>query len=150
MKFKQKKGFLIRDFVVVGILFGLIVGLYILQVASLADNYNNTEIVSESFATHYSNLQSNLDKLDTSYRAVKGSGGLNLYGTFNIAFNSVFTVIAMVWDSVNIYTSMGASLTSDFTFLDSTVTNLVIQAVIAIIVVYLIFIWVSSVSRGKI
>jgi hypothetical protein len=150
MIFKQKKGFLLRDFVIVGILFGVIISLFIIQVASVADNYNNQDIVSANFAQHYNKLQTNLASLDTSYSAVKGTGGLNLIGTFNIAFNSVFTVIIMVWDSVAIYGNMFGSLTSDFLFLDKGVIGLVGGGIVACLVAYLIFVWLSSVSRGKI
>jgi hypothetical protein len=149
MKFQQKKGFLLRDFVIVGILFGLIIALFILQVASIADNYNNTDIINENFAKHYNKLQTNLDQLDTSNKAVTGSGGLNLVGTFNIAFNSVFTVVAMVWDGIQIYTGMAGNLASDFTFLDANVINKILTSIIAMITAYLIFVWISSVSRGK-
>ena len=150
MIFKQKKGFLLRDFVVVGILFGMIVGFFIIMVGALANNYNNTDIVSANFANHYDVMQTNLDKLSTSYSAVKGGGGLNLIGTFNVAFNSVFTVVAMVWDGVMIYTGMAQNISSDFTFLDSQVMLLFLGGIIAIVTSYLIFIWLSSVSRGKI
>jgi len=150
MIFKQKKGWLPRDFVVVGIIFGLVVAMYIVMVAAVANNYNNQEIINENFASHYSVLNENLNKLDTSYSAVTATGGLNLVGTFNVAFNSVFTVIAMVFSGVGIYTNMAASVASDFLFLDKSTVLIFFQSVIAMMVAYLIFTWVSSVSRGKI
>lgn len=150
MNFKQKKGFLLRDFVIVGIIFGLIVALYIIMVASMATNYNNNNIISSNFANHYNKLQTNLNSLDTSYAATKGSSGLNLVGTFNVAFNSVFTVIVMVWDGVMIYTGMASNVSSDFSFLDQTTVLLILSSFIAIITTYLIFVWLSSVTRGKI
>lgn len=146
----QKKGFLLRDFVVVGILFGLIVALYIIQVASLADNYNNQDIISPSFSDHYNKLQNNLNQMDTSLNSVKGGQGLNLIGTFNVAFNSVFTVFAMVIDGIFIYTGMANNLAGDFSFLDKTTVLLFTTAVIAILATYIVFIWLSSISRGKI
>jgi hypothetical protein len=149
MIFKQKKGFLLRDFVIVGILFGIIISLYIINVASIANNYQNTEIISPQFAEHYNKLSTNLNNLDTGYNAVKGTGGLNLIGSFNVAFNSVFTVIVMVWDGIMIYTGMTQNLASDFTFLDKSTVYVTITGIIACITAYLIFIWLSSVSRGK-
>lgn len=146
---KNKGGWLLRDFVAVGIIFGMVVAMYIIMVAAVANNYNNQEIISEDFANHYSKLSTNLNQLDTSYSAVKGTSGLNLVGTFNVAFNSVFTVVAMVWDGVMIYTGMASNISSDFSFLDQTTMVLFLSGLIAIIVVYLIFIWISSVSRGK-
>ena len=147
---KQKKGFLLRDFVVVGIIAGMIIAFYIIQVASIAQNYDNTEIIDSNFASHYSKLQTNLETLDTSYDAVKGGSGLNLIGTFNVVFNSVFTVIVMVWDGVMIYTGMGQNIANDFTFFDRSTVLVFFSGIIAIVTTYLIFIWLSSVSRGKI
>lgn len=151
MKFGFKKGFLLRDFVVVGILFGAIIALYIIQVASISSNYpNSTQIIDPNFAAHYSKLQTNLNNLNTGYSTVQGTGGLNLIGAFDVAFNSVFTVISMVWSGVTIYTGMAGNLVSDFTFLDAGPVIIFFNSIIAILVAYLIFIWLSSVSRGKI
>jgi hypothetical protein len=151
MIIQNKKGFLLRDFVVVSIIFGMIVGLFILSVADISQNYNNNQMINPTFAAHYSQLQNNLQKLDISNKAVQGSGGgLNLIGTFNVAFNSVFTVIVMVWDSLAIYTGMSLNFADDFTGFDRNTMLLFGGGIIAIITTYLIFIWLSSVSRGKI
>ena len=150
MIFKQKKGFLLRDFVVAGIMFGMVVALFIIMTGSIANNYHNQVIVSPAFAQHYSSLSTQLASLDTTNKAVQGSGGLNLIGTFNVAFNSVFTAIVMVWDSVLIYTGMASNLSGDFTFLDQTTMLVFLGGIIAIVTTFLIFIWLSSVSRGKI
>ena len=149
MEYKQKKGWLLRDFVIVGIVFGLIIALYVVSVASVADNYNNHDIISANFANYYSKLSTNLQQLDTSYKAVQSPGGLNLIGTFNVAFNSVFTVIVMVWDGIAIYTGMAGNMSSDFSFLDQSTVLLLFGGIIAIITAYLIFVWISSVTRGK-
>lgn len=145
----NKKGWLLRDFVIVGILFGTVVALYIIQVASVAQNYSNDDIISAEFAAHYSKLSTNLNQLDTGYQSVQGDGGLNLVGTFNIAFNSVFTVITMVWDGVLIYTGMASNIAGDFNFLDKSTVLLFLGSVIAMMTAYLVFVWLSSVSRGK-
>ena len=153
MKFNtrmNKRGWLIRDFVVAGLLFGLVVALYIVQVGSIANNYNNQDIVSPSFAAHYNQLSENTANLETSFQSVKSGNGLDLIGTFNIAFNSVFTVINMVWDSLLIYTNMIPNVVGDFNFLDSTTIIIFLSGLLAIITTYLIFIWLSSISRGKI
>jgi hypothetical protein len=151
MNIKNKKGFLLRDFIVVGIIFGLTISLYIIQVASIADNYDNTNIIDEDFAAHYDKLQSMKSNLDTSAKAVQDpEGGLDLVGAFNVAFNSVFTVIVMVWDGLSLYAGMATNLASDFSFLDKNVIIIFTTGLIAILTAYLIFVWLSSVTRGKI
>jgi len=150
MFIKNKKAWLLRDFVIVGIMFGLIVAMYVLLVASTANNYNNTQIISASFAQHYSTLNTNLAQLDTSNKAVQGSSGLNLIGVFNVAFNSVFTVIAMIWEGLKLYGTMGSNIAGDFTFLDHGTILIFMTAIVAMLTAYIIFIWISSVQRGKI
>jgi hypothetical protein len=150
MIFQSKKGFLLRDFVVTSIIFGLIVALFIIQVTSLASNYGNTEIIDPTFTENYNKLQNNLDQLDVTNQAVQGSGGLNLIGAFDIAFNSVFTAIVMVWQGILLYTGMAFNLSNDFSFIDQQTVYLFVTGIIAILTTYLIFIWLSSVSRGKI
>lgn len=146
---KDKRGWLIRDFVAVGILFGLVISMYIIQVASVAQNYGNTEIIDEDFAEHYNNLQTNLNQLDTSYSATQGTGGISLIGSFDVAFNAVFTVISMVWQGILIYTGMASTIPEDFSFIDKATATIFLSGIIALITAYLIFIWLSSVSRGK-
>ena len=148
--FESKKGFLIRDFIIVGIIFGMVIALFVTLVASVANNYDNTAIINPAFAQHYSKLSTNLAQLNMANKAVQGSGGLNLIGTFNVAFSSMFTVIAMVWESVAIYTGMASNIPGDFSFLDSGTILMFLGGVIAILVVYLIFVWLSSITRGKI
>jgi hypothetical protein len=152
---KDKRAFLMRDFVVVGIIFGMLIALYIASVASVANNYTSIDpevmdkMTSASFAQHYSRLSTNLNQLNTTTAAVQGSGGLNLVGLFSVAFNSVFTAVTMVWDGILIYTGMGSNIVGDFSFLDSGPTTILVTGAIAILTTYLIFIWLSSVSRGK-
>ena len=150
MMFKQKKGFLLRDFVIVGILFGTIIALYVIQVASIAQNYSNSDIISPTFAAHYDKLSTNMNYLNSMSSSVQGTNGLNLIGLFDVAFNSVFSVVSLIWETILIYTGMAGFFVSDFTFLDATVVKIVLSSAIAIITAYLIFVWLSSVSRGKI
>jgi hypothetical protein len=150
MKLQNKKGFLLRDIVVVTLIFGLVVSLYIIYVGSVANSYHNTDIVSDSFAEHYSKLSSMTSNLDTSNKAVQGGSGLNLIGTFNVAFNSVFTVFAMVGDSILLYTGFAQNAAGDFTFFDYKTVLLFLTSLVAILVAYQMFIWLSSVTRGKI
>lgn len=147
---RNKKGWLLRDFVIVGLMFSLVAALFVIVVASTADSYGNTDIINPQFAEHYDKLSTNLEQLNTANQAVQGTGGLNLIGAFNVAFNSVFTVIVMVWDGLLVYTSMASNIAGDFSFLDQGTILMFLTAIIAMLTAYLIFVWLSSVSRGKI
>lgn len=153
MMLKSKHGWLLRDFVIAGIIFGIVISMFLFSVADIAQNYDDTTMISPSFASHYSSLQSQLSKLDKANSAVQGGTngqGLNLIGTFNVAFNSMFTVIVMVWDSILIYTGMVTNIPADFPFLSGSVVMVFLSGLVAILTAYLIFVWLSSVTRGKI
>jgi hypothetical protein len=155
IKLQQKKGFLIRDFVIAGILFGLVLALFVFAIADTSNNYSNIpgvnhEVVSPSFANHYSQFDSIINKANAMTSAVQGSGGLSLIGTFDVAFNSVFTVIKLIWDTVLIYTNLAKWIPQDFTFISASPVTLFLSAMLGIISIYLIFVWLSSIMRGKI
>lgn len=151
---KQKKGFLIRDFIIAGVLFGMVLALFIFALADTNNNYANIpdvnkNVISPEFESHYSQFDAIINKANGMTSAVQSSGGLSFLGAFDVAFNSVFTVIALVWSSVLIYTGMAKWIPQDFTFISAGPVTLVLGGVIAIISIYLIFVWVSSISRGK-
>lgn len=149
MIYQQKKGFLIRDFVVIGILFGMIIAFYIIQVASLANNYPDNMIPNAAFEAHYAKLSTNIDRLNNATAAVQSAEGLTFTGTLDIVFTSVFTVIVMVWDNILLFTGMQSFLAGDFSFFDSGVLVLLVGGLLAILTTYLVFIWLSSISRGR-
>lgn len=154
-KLKQKRGFLIRDFVIAGILFGLVLGLFVLAIADLNNNYTNIpdvnkDVINPDFESHYATLNQYLTKANSMTSATQGSGGLSLIGTFDVAFNSVFTVIALIWETIKIYTGMGSWIPEDFNFISKAPAARFISAIIAILTIYLIFVWLSSIMRGKI
>lgn len=155
MKFRQKKGWLIRDFVIAGLIMGMIIGLLVLSIADINNNYLNVpgvnhDVVSADFASHYSTLSNTLDKANSMTKSVQGEGGFSLVGAFDVVFNSAFTTIALVWDTILIYTGMATNIPQDFNFLANAPITIFFSTLIAIVTIYLVFVWLSSVTRGKI
>jgi hypothetical protein len=150
MKIINKHGWLLRDFVIVGIVFGILISLYISAVGSIAQNYPASDIVNPSFSAHYNNIQSSLGRLDNSLKAVQGKGGLNPIGTFNVIFNSAYTVISLIFNGIFMYTDIGKNMVSDFPFLDGPTLTGFFLGIVAIITAVIMFIWLSSIMRGKI
>ena len=152
---KQKKGWLIRDFLIAGVLFGLVMGLFVIGIADTSNNYSNIpgvnhNVINPKMAAHYDIITSQLSKMNGMVSAVQSSGGLSIIGTFDIAFNSVFTVISLLWQSLLIFTGMAAFIPTDFNFLPFEPINLFLMGILAIVSIYLIMVWLSSIMRGKI
>ena len=107
---RQKKGFLTRDFVMAGVLFSGMVALWVLAIAGISDQYDSSILTNEDFADNYDRLTEQTDKIETSRAAAATGGGLSFLGTFDVAFQSTFTVIQMVFSTLNLFGDIADSL----------------------------------------
>lgn len=148
-KIKNKKSFLTRDFVMAGILFSGIIALWVLAVAGIQDEYDSTLLTNEEFARTYDRLTEQTDKIETARASASAGEGLSFIGTFDVAFQSTFTVIQMVFSTLNLFGDMAGSFAEDFGF-DPTVTKTIFLIALALLTTAIVFIWISSISRGKI
>lgn len=145
---KQKKGVLIRDVVIAGILFAGMIGLFVLAIGGIQQEYDSSILTNDQFSSHYNKIYTLTNGVAIAQNATSDTQGLSFKGTFDVAYQSTFTVIAMVWDTVSIFGSMTGNFAEDFG-LDATVTNLVITIALSILTITIVFIWISSVSRGR-
>ncbi len=145
----NKKPFLTRDFVIAGLLFSGLVALFVLAIAGIQDEYGSTLLTNEDFADKYDKLTEQTEKIETSRSAAAAGEGLSFVGTFDVAFQSVFTIVQMVFSTLGLFGDMTGTFAEDFGF-DPTVTKVVFLIGLSILTTIIIFIWVSSISRGKI
>jgi hypothetical protein len=147
----NKKGFLLRD-VVIAALFGVvIISFFVIFIGGMAYNYNRPGIVSASFSQNYDKLNRLTGGIETSRQSVtNSSSGISLIGAFSVTFNSFFTVVQVVWDSLDIFSSSAASAISDFTFLDPLVIKILFVVLLAALSIYITFVIISSVTRGRV
>lgn len=153
IKYKKinKKGFLLRD-VVIAAIFGIsIITFYVFFVGGLSTNYNRTDIVNPSFSEHYNELDRLVSGVETSRSSVtNSSSGISLIGAFSVTFNSFFTVVQVVWDSLDIFGSSTANAISDFTFLSPDVIKILFIVLLSALTIYVTFVIISSVTRGRV
>lgn len=145
----QKKSFLTRDFVIAGILFSGIIALWVLAIAGIQSEYDSTLLTNENFSEKYDKLIEQTEKIETARASAAAGEGLSFIGTFDVAFQSTFTVIQMVFSTLNLFGDMTGSFAEDFG-LDPTVTKIVFLIGLAILTTIIIFVWISSISRGRI
>lgn len=149
MKLQNKKGWLARDFVISVILFAGVIGLFSLTVVSIANNYGRTDIVDEGFNTRYNQILNLTQANKNMFKSVTSPQGLTLQGTFDIAFGATFTVIQLVFGTLLNFESIPANFISQFTFVDSNVLVIVFNIILTVITITLVFVWLSSISRGR-
>lgn len=151
--FKSKKGFLLRDVVITGLLFTGIIALFVIGLTSISINYDRTDLVNEQFNKNFNKLNdltSGQSGLDTSRSQLTNASGLQLLGNFDIAFQSTWTVFALVWGTVDLYASMGSNIVSTFTFIPAVVIKVLLYILVSILVAYIIFNLISSITRGRV
>ena len=147
---ERKKGFLPRDFIVASVLISGIIALFVIAVASMSENYNNPTLINEQFSQNYDRLTETTDGIETSRRSVQSGQGLNFRGTFDVVFQSTFTVIRLLFSTLNLYGDLTANFLSDFTFLDAGVIKVLLTIGLSLITIRLVYAWLSSISRGRI
>ncbi len=151
MKMLQfKKGWVTRDFVIAGLLFTGIISMFVLFIAGMATEYNQPGLVSATFSENYDKLGEISDKVEVMRGTTAAGEGLSLVGAFDIAFTATFTVIQLVFSTLALAGTIPAKVIVDFTFIDSTVAANFFVLGLAILTTSIVFIWISSVSRGKI
>lgn len=145
----NKKSFLTRNFVIAGVLFSGIVALYVLMIAGISDEYGSSLLTNEEFANNYDTLVNQTEKIETARETAAAGDGLSFIGTFDVAFQSTFTVIQMVFQTLDLFGDMSGSFAEDFG-LDPTVTKITFLIALAILTTLIVWTWISSISRGKI
>lgn len=144
----NKKGFNTRDFVMAGILFSTIIALFVLAIAGIQQEYNSDLLTNPEFAENYDRLTEQTAKIETARSAAAAGEGLSFVGTFDVAFQSTFTVIQVVFSTLNLFGDMTGSFAEDFGF-DPTVTRIALTTAIVLLTIVIVWSWISSISRGR-
>jgi hypothetical protein len=146
----NKKGFLLRDVVITGVLFTGIMALFVLMIGSISNNYNAPDLVSQEFSDNYDKLTNITSGIEISRGELSANQGFSLIGSFDIAWNSIFTVVSLVFSTLALYGTMASTMISQFTFIPASVIFIFMQIALSIFTAYIVFTWMSSVLRGKI
>ncbi len=145
----RKKGFLTRDFVIAGIFLMGIIAIMILMVQDIADNYNRTDLVDEDFSANYDKLSNVTSNVETILETTRSGSGLSFKGAFDVTFGAAFTAIQLVFSTLGLMQTVFINFAADFG-VPTAISNILFIVGFSIIAVTLIYVWLSSISRGKI
>ncbi len=145
---QNKKGMLARDWIIAILIMTSLCGLYFVAISGIADEYDNTAIVDETFDTKYNKLTNATTDVSDIFEAASKKEGLAVATTFEVIFSSTFSIIQIVFGSFAVVSSITASFAEDFGIPD-VVANLIFPMALAIITTIIVFVVISSVSRGK-
>ncbi len=144
-----KKPFLTRDFVIAGVLFSGILALFVLSIAGISDEYDSTLLINEEFAENYDRLTQQTERIETARETASAGSGLSFLGTFDVAFQSTFTIFQMIFQSLDLFGDMSGSFSEDFG-VDPSVVTIIFIVALSILTTLIVWNIISSISRGRI
>ena len=144
----NKKGWVARDFIIAMLVFSGVLAMFVVMIGSVANDYDNTNIISPDFSDKFDKFSENVDTGGEMWAASTGEGGLSLVGTADLLFFSTFKVISLVFDSVNIAWTQMAEF-GEFFGIPSVISNIFVGLIFTILTVSIVFIIISSIRSGK-
>ena len=144
----NKKGWVARDFIIAMLVFSGVLAMFVLMIGSVANDYNNTDIISPEFSDKFDKFSENVDTGGEMWAASSGEGGLSLVGTADLLFFSTFKVISLVFDSVSLAWTQMAEF-GEFFGIPSVISNIFVGLIFSILTVMIVFIIISSIRSGR-
>ena len=145
----QKKGFLTRDFVIAGIFLMGVIAIMVLMVQDIANNYNRSDLIDQDFSSNYDKLSNVTGSVETILETTRSGSGLSFKGAFDVTFGAAFTAIQLVFSTLGLMQNVFINFASDFG-IPTAIANILFIVGFSAITVTLIYVWLSSISRGKI
>ncbi len=142
---------LARDWVIVLVLFGLFSGigyLIVVDIANPTTGYNVTNMTDENYQSRYDTLTESSTDIYQMQNATTSEEGMSVVSTYTTMFRSTFSIIGIIFGSFGMATTTMNNFAQDIG-MDSGLANLVFGALLVIIICVIVFIVVSSISRGR-
>jgi len=132
-------------------LFGLVSGigyLIVVDIASSEHGYDVENMTDENYQSRYDTLNESSGKIYQMQNATTSEQGMSIISTYTTMFKSTFSIIGLVFGSFGMVTTSMNNFAQDIG-MDSTLANLVFEAILVIIICIIVFVVVSSISRGR-
>ncbi len=134
---------------IAGIFLMGVIALFILMIGDISSNYQTTNIVDEEFAQKYDQLTNVTDNVGVILETTRSGSGLSFRGAFDVTFGAAFTAIQLVFATLGLMQNVFINFTTDFG-IPSAVGNILFIVAFSAIAVTLVYVWLSSISRGRI
>ena len=144
----NKKGWVARDFIIAMLVFSGVLAMFVVMIGSVANDYDNTNIISPDFSDKFDKFSENVDTGGEMWAASTGEGGLSLFGTADLLFFSTFRVISLVFSSVVAAGQQMAGF-GEFFGIPSEISSIFMVLIFTILTVSIVFIIISSIRSGK-
>jgi len=142
---------LARDLVIILILFGLISGtgyLIVEDIASSESGYDVVNMTDENYKERYDTLTESSGKVYQMQNATSSKEGMSVISTFTTMFGATFSVIGIIFGSFGMAETTMKNFGADLG-MSSGMTSLVFGAILVILIATIVFVIISSISRGR-
>lgn len=142
---------LARDLIIMLILFGLVSGvgyLIVVDISSSESGYDIPNMTDESYQSRYDTLTNSSRQIYEMQNATTSKEGMSVFSTYTTMFKSTFSIIGLVFGSFGMTTAVMSNFAQDLG-MPSALANLVIGGLLVILICVVVFVVVSSVSRGR-
>lgn len=142
---------LVRDYVIAIVLFGIIVGIGALIVVDMAGTdtgYGVENMTNPSFQDRYDTLTESAKDIHSMQNATSSGSLMQAISPYTSMFKATISIIKIVFDSFGMVITTINNILEDIG-VPSELANLAGGGIILIIIATVIFIIVSSVSRGR-
>ena len=148
----NKKGaFQTQNLIIGGVLLSAIVFIFAFGFTSFSANYpDNPTLVNDEIAANYDSLTSQIGNIEIIQNESLSEEGLGFRGNFDVTFGSFFTVITLMFNSIQIVGDMGSNLVGDFDFIDPTLMGLLMIIALSILSTMLVLKLINAVGRNPI
>lgn len=142
---------LARDWIIVLVLFGLISGigyLVVEDIASADSGYDVVNMTDENYQDRYDTLTESSSKIYLMQNATASSEGMSVISTFTTMFSATFSIIGIIFGSFGMATTTMQNFGEDIG-MSAGLANLVFGGLLVILIAVIVFIIISSISRGR-
>ena len=98
---------------------------------------------------NYNKLVETTNKVEVARSTTASGEGLGFRGAFDVAFASTFTVIQLVFSTLDLYGTVIGSFAGDFG-VNTQVIAILGTVLLSVLTIILTWNWLSSISRGRI
>jgi hypothetical protein len=150
-KIINKKGLLMRDYVIILVFFSLFVGisgLIVSDLSGVSEGYNISNLSEDSFDDTYNKMDYVNDLSSKLGNSTTSKEGLTILGTIDMVFGSTLTVIQLVGNSFSVVRDIFTNMVSLFG-IPVEIGNILFGAILSIIIIIIAFVIISSLTKTK-
>lgn len=142
---------LARDLIIVLVLFGIFSGvgyLIVEDVASAENGYDVDNMTNAAYQDRYDTLTNSTNNILLMQNRTSSESGMSVISTFTTMFSATFSIIGIIFGSFGMATTTMQNFGEDLG-MSTGISNLVFGGIFVILVAVIVFIIISSVSRGR-